>query len=469
MKSNKKLVFICSTIIVLGVIYLVSSGKLAFNVKSGNTNISVNSGDTAVKVQELKILNTILKDVSSASATVEWTTSVPSYGQVLYGTTPASKFLMGETYASSSPIETNLDTAHNAVLQNLEPSTRIFYQIVSTNEKGEKIPGVERSFNTKAVSTAKAATTTQATTNPTTGVKKTTPKTTTTTPTPKTIPTPASLGISSISTKDITSSSATIEWKTNIGATSQILYGTTSEIYPLSSAVDYKLNTTHSVTLSGLVTNKKFYYQVVSIDAKGNKVLSKENSFQVATITISTAPKVEFSSAGGVSKISISWKTNVPTVGQVNYSNVSSSSGSYSNSFPTDSNLVTSHVVVTNNNLMSNTKFYYRIISTDAVGTKAISSEYSFITSSSSNTSETVSSTSVTIKWTTPVPTTAKVIFGTISGSYPLSSTLNSSLATSHTVTISGLQPKTTYYYQTVSTGSGVTNANGEERSFTTL
>ena len=444
MKSNKKIVFVCSAIIILGILYLVLSGKV---IILGNKTVA--PAPAPVKIEApLSISGTVVKNITSTEATIEWKTNTGATSQISYGTIPILKSPT-KSYEFSTSIDQKIVTDHSLVLKNLKAKTQIFYQIISSDSKGQKFPLFERSFSTRVSN------------NPivkTTIVKTTTPVTHTTVPTP--VVTSAALNISAILAKNINSSGATITWKTNIPATSQVLYGTASGIYLSSTTLDNTLNTIHSVALGSLLANKKIFYQVVSVDGKGNKVISNENSFQVATISISGAPTVVFNSSNVGVGATIFWKTNVASTSQVIYGAVSSSSGAYDSNPSMDNNLISSHSFKLTN-LNAGTKFYYRIISTDTGGAKLISQEYTFTTPMSSNINESVSYNSVTIQWTTAIPTTSKVIFGTISGSYPLASPLISTLTTYHIVTINRLQPSTKYFYEVV---SGVSNS--EEHSF---
>lgn len=95
----------------------------------------------------------------------------------------------------------------------------------------------------------------------------------------------------------------------------------------------------------------------------------------------------------------------------------------------------------------------------------------------SGETESSVSTSSVTINWTTDFPATSRVIYDTVShsvmGEAPNYGYLNSTIetdnnpkVTSHSVGISGLTSGTTFYYRTVSHGSP--EKVGEEKSFTT-
>ncbi len=73
---------------------------------------------------------------------------------------------------------------------------------------------------------------------------------------------------------------------------------------------------------------------------------------------------------------------------------------------------------------------------------------------------------SVTITWTTDQASTTQIDYGTTSG-YGSSTTLNSSLVTSHSQTITGLSPLTLYHFRVRSTNSNGTRNSGDY-TFTT-
>jgi len=71
-----------------------------------------------------------------------------------------------------------------------------------------------------------------------------------------------------------------ITWTTNEFATSAVLYGTQSGVYPhtVSSPLYTKQ---HEITLTGLTTGTRYYYRVRSTDRSGNTATSTERSFVV--------------------------------------------------------------------------------------------------------------------------------------------------------------------------------------------
>lgn len=84
--------------------------------------------------------------------------------------------------------------------------------------------------------------------------------------------------ITGSSAGNITPISAAITWNTDEASTSQVHYGLTSG-YGSSTAIDYSLNTVHSVSLYYLSPATTYHCQVVSIDSLGNLSRSADLTF----------------------------------------------------------------------------------------------------------------------------------------------------------------------------------------------
>lgn len=76
--------------------------------------------------------------------------------------------------------------------------------------------------------------------------------------------------------------------------------------------------------------------------------------------------------------------------------------------------------------------------------------------------------TTATINWTTNAPGTSQVKYGTVSGSYTLSSSLNATLSTSHSVGLTSLNKNKTYYYKVYSKNSAGVEYSSSEQTFKT-
>ncbi|CAD6492632.1 MAG: hypothetical protein EMLJLAPB_00336 [Candidatus Argoarchaeum ethanivorans] len=79
----------------------------------------------------------------------------------------------------------------------------------------------------------------------------------------------------------------------------------------------------------------------------------------------------------------------------------------------------------------------------------------------------TPSASSVTITWTTDEASDSVVKYGTVSGDYPYTKS-NTAMVTSHSITLTGLDPSTTYYFVVSSTDASDNSAQSAEHNFTT-
>jgi hypothetical protein len=86
--------------------------------------------------------------------------------------------------------------------------------------------------------------------------------------------------ISGINVSGVTANGATITWLTNEPADSQVTYSYNQTT--TVTAVAPTLVTTHSVTLTGLVSNATYSFSVLSRDAAGNSTTSSPSTFNTA-------------------------------------------------------------------------------------------------------------------------------------------------------------------------------------------
>jgi len=102
------------------------------------------------------------------------------------------------------------------------------------------------------------------------------------TPTPTLVPTPTPTSqpilFSNISAGGTSKSTELISWNTFPAGTTQVAYGN-SIILNKVTVEDKIFSTFHTVTLSNLQKNTKYYYQVISRDAFGTRYVSAINTF----------------------------------------------------------------------------------------------------------------------------------------------------------------------------------------------
>ncbi len=160
------------------------------------------------------------------TAVVTWTTDESATSVVQYGTTTA----LGST--ASGPT----GTSHSVTLTGLGNGTTYSYRVVSADAAGNS--------TTDPVATAA----------------------------PRSFATPdtAPPAVSSV-TASGSGTSATVTWTTNESATSTVAYGTTTALGSTASGAS---GTSHSVTLTGLTVNTRYYYRVTSADPAGNSTTS---------------------------------------------------------------------------------------------------------------------------------------------------------------------------------------------------
>ena len=253
--------------------------------------------------------------------------------------------------------------------------------------------------------------------------------------------------------------SATITWTTDEPSTSRADYGTSSSALNLNQT-NATLVTSHSITLNGLSPSTTYYFRVTSTDASGNAATSPPTTGSPAsflTATPDTTPpmitQVIASPATNGTSATITWTTDEPSDSRVNYG---TSSGSL-NLNQSNAALVTSHSI-TLSGLSPNTTYFFQVRSADASGNAATSpaTPASFQTPAPDTTPPTITQvnaspatngTSATVTWTTDEPSDSRVNYGTSSGSLNLNQS-NAALVTSHSITLSGLSPNTTYFFQ---------------------
>jgi len=278
--------------------------------------------------------------------------------------------------------------------------------------------------------------------------------------------------LSSIGTSGLSNNSVTITWTTVEVSTSQVEYGTTTT-YGSSSPLYNNSVTSHSVTLNNLSATTTYHFRVKSTDAAGNLATSGDYTFTTAAPPDTTAPVISGVGTGNITTtgVTITWTTNEASSSQAEFGTTTA----YGSSSTLDNNSVTSHSV-TLNNLSATTTYHFRVKSTDAAGNLVTSGDYTFTTATPPDTTAPVISsvgagnmttTGVTITWTTNEASTSKVEYGT-SQTYGSQSNVDNTLVTAHTVVLSGLTPNTIYYFRVISSDQAGNQGISAGSNFTT-
>jgi hypothetical protein len=397
--------------------YAVLSTNAAAHVDtSGNFTFTTASADGSPTISRVTA-----GAITPASATINWTTDQPFTSQVEFGTTTA--------YGSLSAFSSAPVTSHSVTLTGLAPGTTYDFAALSTNAAGQ-------------ISTS-----------------------------PNFVFTTAGAGgpplISGVTASGITPTSATITWVTDQPYTSQVEFGTT-KAYGSLSVFSSALTTGHSVTLTGLMPGTNYDYAALSTNSAGQTSTSANMTFT----TTSTAGSTTISgvTAGSITATSavIAWTTDQPSASQVEYG-TTMFHGSLS---AFNAALVTSHSV-TVTGLTPGTRYNYVALSANSTGLVGRSENFTFTTVAAPPvirqvTATGVTGTSATIIWTTDQPSTSQIKYGTTTAYGSLSLPF-SSLVTSHSVTVGGLTPGTTYNSAAMSTNAAGMQNSSPNLRFTTL
>ena len=365
--------------------------------------------------------------ITSTSATITWTTDQSSSSQVNYGATTS--------YGSSSLLNSSLTTTHSVTLTGLIPSTTYDYEVISTNSSSSTGTSTNYSFQTSA-------------------------------------PVAAPPVISNIQTSAITSTSVTVTWTTDQASNSEVNYGATTA-YGSTTGPDSNYVTSHSVTITGLTAGATYNFDVVSTTSGVFSSTSGNNTFST-TAANATPPAVGYLAFWGVnnSGVTISWSTDVLANTELAYGTTTA----LGQLTPVQATLTASHGVMLSG-LNPGTTYYFVAESTGANGATGYSATYSFTTTGTAPvnpapiitavTTTNITNTTVTITWTTDQASTSQVNYGGTT-SYGASSSLNTILTTSHSVTLTALIQGTIYNFDVVSANSSGVSATSANATFTT-
>jgi peptidoglycan hydrolase-like protein with peptidoglycan-binding domain/phosphodiesterase/alkaline phosphatase D-like protein len=282
--------------------------------------------------------------------------------------------------------------------------------------------------------------------------------------------------ISAITAGSITQNGAVVTWTTNESSDTQVEYGQTVS-YGNTTVLNSSLVTSHSQTLSSLSAGTTYHYRVKSKDAAGNVAQSGDNTFTTLLApdtTAPTAPNAPSATAISQTAINLAWTASADPfiAGQINSGvkeyRIERCQGTGCSSF-TQITTVTTDTAYTNTSLTASTAYSYRFRSQDNAGNF---SNYSGIVTAITQTipppvdttppvitAIDVSGTAsdAEVSWTTNELATSRIDYGTNDSS--LTQVVDSAtLTASHTLSLTGLKRRTTYYYKiTSSDASGNT------------
>lgn len=259
--------------------------------------------------------------------------------------------------------------------------------------------------------------------------------------------------------------SAVVEWETDEPCNGIVDYG----LVPQSdkSTVDWTYSTSHSINLANLTPNSDYMCVVVSTDLTNNPpVISEILEFTTPSQADSTPPTFISSPSVivlGTDTIQISWETNEPTIGIVDYGLTIG----YSNTLIVDEFARKS--LVTISGLQPGSTYHYRIGVEDLGGFGPISTDdLTFVLSSTVDQTpptitsgpqvERISATSARLSWETNEPSDSVVEYGSNTEYGNQSAT--SGFGKEHEIVLRKLMDGSTYHIRIAATdpfGNGPT------------
>jgi peroxiredoxin len=185
-----------------------------------------------------------------------------------------------------------------------------------------------------------------------------------------------------------------------------------------------------------------------------------------------TPPAIQNASASNITMTNavITWQTDEPSTSQVM---ICDPAGSCKWT-ELDETLINTHSVKIND-LKPNVTYKFTASSMDA-GENQQTYEGYFTTSAQATTAalvisgikvDNVTDLAGTVSWTTDQPATTQVAYGT-TNAYGSTTTLDQNLATSHSATLAGLTPSTTYHFKVTSQDGSGNKAMSQDQTFTT-
>ena len=279
---------------------------------------------------------------------------------------------------------------------------------------------------------------------------------------PPTCPPPSIFGVN---VQNITETSASVLWNTDISSTSFVDYGTTVAYGSTASVGGTTFN--HSVPLSGLTPGTLYHFRVRSTGA-GPEAASGDNTFTTLDTTPPVLSDIQSIDITGTSA-RITWDTNEDSDSRVDYD---IAPGPPYGSNVTSGTLTNAHSL-TLTSLVPNTTYRYRVTSKDALNNSAGSVEFTFTTLDT--VSPVISGVFVDnitiaggrVNWTTDELANSAVRYG-LTAAYG-SSSLNGTLAANHQMTLTGLASGTLYHYSVSSHDASSNGATSTDQTFTTL
>jgi phosphodiesterase/alkaline phosphatase D-like protein len=379
-----------------------------FRARSRNTaGLETTSPPSSFKTVDLKapvISEVTAQNITGTSATIAWKTDENSDTLVEYGLTTA--------YGSFSTINPTMTKNHLATLISLAENSTYSFRVISKDQ-----------FNHVASAVGTFTT-----------LDRTAPV------------------ISGIDITGSTTTTVTITWSTNEPATTQVEYGLTNgygmtqPVFPAPSTLTSGART---VVLTGLTPGTTYHFRVRSVDATGNPAVSK--NYLCSTVD-AVAPVISGVVAQNITgnAATIVWKTDEAADSSVSYG----SGVAYAYTLNSAKAAFEKDHAVTLTGLTEGTVYHFQVTSKDPTNNTASTIDYTFTTLDATAPVFTVvpAAASIlengfTVTWNTNERATSRLEYG-LTTTYGTIAQIADATTQNHSISVSGLNPFTTYHYR---------------------
>jgi hypothetical protein len=289
--------------------------------------------------------------------------------------------------------------------------------------------------------------------------------------------------ITAVTVAEVQSTYAKISWTTDELSDSRVDYSIapdTSFSLGGQSVASFVLN--HSVTLTNLTPNTNYLFRVQSIDPSHNTG-TNDNDGAGFSFTTTGGPTITNVTQSSINDNSadIVWNTNKDSDSFVTYSTNSDLSAStrIGSSVLVGGTGPAFNHSVSLTGLSAGTKYYFFVESTDASNNYSKDNNggnyYNFTTPIdatppviSNVATPVIALTAAVVTWQTDKPATTQLAYGTSTGDYTATTTLDPTLTIFHAIALNDLAQSTQYFYVVKSQSASGHEATSPEGTFTT-
>jgi len=357
--------------------------------------------------------------ITTKKATITWTTSRSSDSKVSYGT-------KSDDYGDVEPSNSSQVSSHSIQLTGLNPGTTYYYKAKWTDEDGNTGTSSEKSFTTSSAPTVK-----------------------------------------DVTAKNISLTSAIIQFTSKDASKVKIYYGTTTSFGGAKEISTSTSETTYTAELTGLLDGTKYYYKINTFD-------SDNSEYEGTVLDFATLPRPKISNVRiqqvantAQSTILVTWSTNTEVSSIVTYYPEGKSEEARDE---VNVALIKDEHRMIVRGLAPQTNYVLLVRGRDKIGNEATSDiqrlttatdtrppqiadlhiEGAAIPSTASTGQESIAQ--LIVSWNTDEPATSQVEFGEGTGTtYSSKTQEDNNLTYNHLVIISGLTPSKVYHLRAMS------------------